>query len=78
MLWENDLYAVTPEGLAMKPPPVTLIPKSFLFMFGREAKSIPSKYSGNSLLKAINHALKIHYPAEFPSGVKLKPETEGA
>jgi hypothetical protein len=76
-IWENDLFAVTKEGLVLKPPMVILIPKEHLPLVGSVAKSLPVKHSDTPFVEAIDHAVRIHFPAQFPDGLKSKREPEG-
>jgi hypothetical protein len=77
-LWENELFAVTQEGLVVKRDGQCMIQKKDLSMVGDVIKTIPAKYSSNSLYVAIDHAVRIHFPAEFPDGLKTKRGPEGA
>jgi hypothetical protein len=55
VIWANDGFAVTQEGLALKPSMVILIPKEHLPLVGSVAKSLPVEHSDTPFVEAIDH-----------------------
>lgn len=76
-LWQNGEFAVTEAGLAIAPAMVCIIPNERLPDVGRIASSLSVEHSDHPFIEALDHALRIHHPAEFPNGLKMRREPEG-
>ena len=75
VLWQNDYFAITDEGLLVKPSRVCIIPKRRLPEVGTEALSFVAAYpiDQNPFVAAVHHALKLLCPEQWPTGL-VDPE----
>lgn len=75
VLWQNDYFAITDEGLLVKPSRVCIIPKRRLPEVGTEALSFVAAYpiDRNPFVAAVHHALKLLCPEQWPTGL-VDPE----
>jgi hypothetical protein len=67
VLWENESYAVTQEGLALKRLEL-LIPISALRSAGQAARQLDVEHPEATFIEAVDHAVRLHLPKEFPDG----------
>ena len=74
ILWENETFAVTRQGVALKRLDL-LVPISHLVLVGQAARHFIVKHPEAPFLEAIDHAVRFHFPAEFPDGVQSPGKT---
>jgi hypothetical protein len=63
VLWEDDLYAITQEGLAAKGTTWFLPKRSFRYWRGACANTLP-KFELRPLFRALDRAIRIHFPGD--------------
>lgn len=78
VLWENELFVVTDEGIAMKPSTTVFFKSPDLPRVAEGVAALVAEYSANPLMQVIDQALRIHHPDEFPDGLKLKSQPKPA
>ena len=70
VLWEDENFAVTDEGIAMRSTMEVFIPKTELRRVGEVVQTIPGDHSANSLYTAMDRAVTLLLPTEFPQGLR--------
>lgn len=72
-IWQDETFAVTGDGLAVKVTRiVTIIPAAELPMVGAVARDLAHEHADAPFVRALHEALMIHHSDEFPNGLGLE------